>query len=303
MTSNLQNFKYEQTPWGEIIAGTKEKLQSLGIAVGMAFPGEPGGPKRELSVRDPRGFKAKVTSCTSAGVYHARIRLPGRERPINFQERTFATGVMVRERSHGDEYIGCAYALVAAGLMQADQFPGQPGMRKVTVTIFADGTLPNGAPNANCSRARETGAKRVQRASKTTFSVSVTISDDVAKSRWAAERTAEDEWKVRMLALPRPAPLSSGSSYSARCAGNVVDLQAVRMAREQALTARQIEQRVPPLNAKARMVDTNGDERRCLWVSQTEAEFLSHMYQHGPEAAAKRLMQIAGKSWPEHAPT
>ena len=48
-------FSYEQLPWGDLIYGTKPQIQNIGIAVEMAFPGEPGGPKRLLRVLDPRG--------------------------------------------------------------------------------------------------------------------------------------------------------------------------------------------------------------------------------------------------------
>lgn len=103
--------------------------------------------------------------------------------------------------------------------------------------------------------------------------------------------------------MPRPAALIAGAPHSEQNAGNVIDLQAVRMAREQALTARQIEQRAPGNNSEQRLMDTFGEERRLLWVSQAEAEFLSDMYQHGTESAAKRLLQSFGNPLPELAPT
>ncbi|MBK8760412.1 MAG: hypothetical protein IPM03_08245 [Sulfuritalea sp.] len=43
-------FEYHQQLWGDMIYGTREQLQSIGIAVGMAFPGESGGPKRQMTV-------------------------------------------------------------------------------------------------------------------------------------------------------------------------------------------------------------------------------------------------------------
>lgn len=51
--------------------------------------------------------------------------------------------------------------------------------------------------------------------------------------------------------------------------------------------------------ARAAKEQADRTDRSLLWVSRTESAFLSHMYEFGPEAAAKRLMQMAGKPWPE----
>ncbi len=50
---------------------------------------------------------------------------------------------------------------------------------------------------------------------------------------------------------------------------------------------------------RAAKEQADSTDRSLLWVSRTESAFLSHMYEFGPEAAAKRLMQMAGKPWPE----
>lgn len=44
----------------EVFVGTKEQLQAVGIGAGAAFPGEPGAHPRQITVRDPRGFKARI---------------------------------------------------------------------------------------------------------------------------------------------------------------------------------------------------------------------------------------------------
>lgn len=218
------HFKYEYTPWGETISGSKEALQRLGIAVGMAFPGEPGAPKRCVKTLDPRGFPVRILKTYLGEGYYACINLPGRERPEDAPEKAFAPGVVVHERYHSTAYTGTADALVAAGLVLPGQFPGQPRMRKVTVTIFADGTLPSGAPTIRHRRADEPGAKRVQRASKTTYQVRVNVPEDESERRREAYFAAQDKYEAKMRALPRPTPLS--------LAGNIVNLQAARAARQ-----------------------------------------------------------------------
>lgn len=53
-------------------------------------------------------------------------------------------------------------------------------------------------------------------------------------------------------------------------------------------------------NRKAREAS---NERTLQRVSRGESGFLSHMYQRGVESAAKQLMRVAGKPWPEPGPT
>lgn len=228
MSMLAPKIKYEYTPWGETISGSKEALQRLGIAVGMAFPGEPGAPKRCVKTLDPRGFPARIIKSYLGEDYSACIDLPGRERPKDAPEIAFASGVVVQERYHFSAYTGTADALVAAGLVLPGQFPGQPGMRKVIVTIFADGTLPSGAPTIRHRRADEPGAKRVQRASKTTYQVRINVPEDESERRREAYFVAQDKYEAKMRALQRPTPLS--------LAGNIVNLQGARTARQHIAT-------------------------------------------------------------------
>lgn len=214
MSSPDLQFEYTHLPWGEIIRGSKSELQSLGIAVDMAFPGELGGPARKMTVRDPRGFKTSVERWYKEG-YSALISLPGREREPE-QWADFAPGVRICRSGYCDTYVGTADALAHAGLARVDQFPGQPGARKVTVTIFADGTVPCGPPTAYNKRANEVGAKQIMRASKHTFCIRVKVDEATATPRLEKERLADKEYAARMRALPRPAPLTCGKPMPER---------------------------------------------------------------------------------------
>lgn len=49
----------------EIRCGTKEQLQSVGVGIGKAFPGEPGARPRIVTVRDSRGWIVKIERVTS----------------------------------------------------------------------------------------------------------------------------------------------------------------------------------------------------------------------------------------------
>lgn len=107
---------------------------------------------------------------------------------------------------------GTALSLVAAGLITYDRLPGQPGMRKTAVTILPDGSLPTGAPTANCREASEPGAIRITRESRTTYRVYVTLPDHEQERRREEHARAEREWETRMKSLPRPAPLCGTSA-------------------------------------------------------------------------------------------
>lgn len=203
-----QHFKYSQLLWGDLIYGTKNQLQSIGIAIGMPFPGEPCGAKRTLNVVDPRGFRTRIEKAyhKQETIFSASIPFPGRKRDVE-QWENFTAGVRKSSvNSWFDEYIGTADALVAAGLVRDNQLPGMPGMRKVRVTILPDGSVQMGA-TSNCSEARNPGAKLIEVAAKNTYRVRVHIQKDEEQRRNEEWKRAELEWEVRMRALPRPAPL------------------------------------------------------------------------------------------------
>lgn len=209
-TNNLRHapvFAYIQPLWGDLIYGTKDQLQSIGIAAGMAFPGEPNGPKRSLRVTDPRGLAAKVEAATwqGEGIFSVSISFPGRERPSYVS--AFAPGVKKEEFIWGDSYTGAALSLVAAGLITYDRLPGQPGMRKTRVTILPDGSLSSGAPTANHGAGHKPGAICITRKSKATYCVDVTLPNHEQERRREDHARGEREWEARMKSLPRPEPL------------------------------------------------------------------------------------------------
>jgi len=202
----VPGFSYHQLPWGDLIYGTKEELQSLGIGQGKLFPGEPGAPKRQFTVQDPRGFKVRVERRFYTSRFCASIPFPGRERPGSVWA-AYAPGVMKSTSyAYHDEYVGSAGALVAVGLVRMEHLPGRPGMRKVVVSIYPDGTVISTQNNSerirNCA-----GGKVIRRTGKETFSVCVNVSKEESDLRWEISCRADLEYKARMRALPRPAPL------------------------------------------------------------------------------------------------
>jgi hypothetical protein len=200
-------FEYRELSWGDLIYATKETLQAMGVGVGLAFPGEAGGPKRELTTTDPRGFKCKITEGRFRGpdVFCASIHFPDRERPDALGGwQSFAPGVERKVRHWTDDFAGTADDLVAANLVPPGHFPGCPGMRKTTVTILPDGSIPIGAPNKNHPDSQNPGAKRIRRVSKTKYCVELYIDKDLGRLRLEAERQADAEWGKEIDALPRP---------------------------------------------------------------------------------------------------
>ncbi len=211
-TATPIELEYNHQPWGELIYGTMEQLQAIGLGVGVSFPD---GPRKKIKMDDPRGFPVEISSekWKGDGIFCASIRFPGRSTPEE-KWAPFAFGVRKMEHTWFDEYIGTAEALVTAGIVPPGHFPGWPGMRKATVTILPDGTLPTGAPTANCRQAKEPGAKCVTRASRgktATYSVNVRISDEEGEKRLQAYHEEQDAWRRRMAALPRPRPLYGSS--------------------------------------------------------------------------------------------
>lgn len=277
-------LKYEHTHWGELIIGTKDQIQRLGIAGGMAFPGEPGRAIKQLVVLDPRGFEAEISPAYDQ-LYYARIRFPGREwsrkKPIDF-----APGVrLAPDTSLYDEYKGTAEALAAAGLVRTEHLPGAPGMRKVKVTILADGTIASGPPTTALNgKGREPGATTINRISRISYRVCVWVSTTERDRRNAAGRRERDQYEAKMNALPRPAPLK----FAARQHGKVVSLKEVRY-------ARMMEARKPENNADDILKDSNGEKRRLLWVSLRESNLLSTIYEHRFDEAVVLLREMMGK--------
>ena len=202
-------FRYAECDWGDLIEGAKEQLQALGLGIGRAFPGEVGGPRFELNVRDPRGYPVRVSNrYRDDDRYTAYLPFPNwPASPGEKQWTTTTKGVKKREHTWSDEYVGSAQALADAGLVQVDQLPGKPGMRKVRVTILPDGTLPTGAPTAKHREARSPGARWIERASASSYRVHIVVAEGEDVRRQAADGIAERAWLRQVRAMPRPARL------------------------------------------------------------------------------------------------
>jgi hypothetical protein len=205
-STSRKPFEYMEFPWGDLITGSKEELQLCGLGVDMAFPGEPGAPKRKLTVIDPRGFKAEITapSYNCTGVYSAFIRFPDRTTEDEENEHQIAPGVTVNHYVGGNAYRGSSADLVAAGIVPEGRFPGLPGMQKIRLRVLPDGTIPNKLPNANYDRSEPPGTRLITKMGKDRFWVMVTIDELASESRREASLHARQAWEARMAAMPRP---------------------------------------------------------------------------------------------------
>jgi hypothetical protein len=199
-------LEYNQLPWGDLLYGTADQLRSIGIAVATVSRGEGGQFRRRQSLTDPRGFKCLIEACQSRGegLFAVSIPLPGRQQPEPVWER-FSRGVRRQANVWTDDYVGSADALVCAGLILSTQLPGQPGMRKVIVTVLPDGSVPTGA--RTCPAAKDSGAKSIRRVAKTNYLVSMRVDEAERGRRYAAYARSRREWEAQMRLLPRPAPL------------------------------------------------------------------------------------------------
>lgn len=201
-------FQYNECLWGDVIFGSKNLLQKIGIGTGQAFPGEEGAPIKRLTTIDPRGFKCKVelAAYKGPGIFVASIRFPGREQLFGLSEwERYAEGVQKKKMFWFDSFIGTSADLTAAKLVPAGHFPGMPGMRKTRVTIFADGSMPYCLLNANYGRYKKgPGTKLIERVSKTKYQVDIVISDELAEQRRLESNHNDEVWEARMKLLPRP---------------------------------------------------------------------------------------------------
>lgn len=99
--------------------------------------------------------------------------------------RTFAPGVRVTEYPSGNVYFGSAEALVSAGLICANQLPGQPGMAKFCVTFYGGELVGRGKHST-----RDENYLYIQKTGKK-FTVTQGVSKVVEAERWSTEREAE----------------------------------------------------------------------------------------------------------------
>lgn len=204
-TADGLEYEYQEYAWGDVIEGSKEVLQRMGIGVGIIFPGEPGANKRKVLTTDPRGFPCVI--CVARGwskfPFTASISHPGRHYhdPAHDWREAFP-GVQSQSSWWCNFYKGTADALTAAGIVPTGMFPGMPGMRSVRVTILADGSLPTGHRNSSIG-GKEEGVIAVEKMGKYTYKVSINISSELAEMRCDASRAHRNEWGCRMAAMPR----------------------------------------------------------------------------------------------------
>lgn len=180
--------------WGEIYKGTKEALQSIGIGDSAKFPTT---RSTVLRVMDPRGLPCWVSlSYGSDVIFTARVAYPERERPVDSHE--YAPGVVRREETYGDAYVGTEEALVAARLVLASQLPGSPGMRKTKVDLEA-ADLDRSPYPLQCVK-----SIFIRRRGKHRFEMFFRLSDQIRGARRAEEAQWESKWKD----APRPRSLT-----------------------------------------------------------------------------------------------
>lgn len=204
-------FKYCEMLWGDLIYGTEAQLRALGIACDFSSLSDRG--RARPNAIDPRGFACKVQREGYMGpeIFSASIPFPGREQERTPWEDSGMPGILVRHSYSTDDYIGDREALVRAGLVPEGCFPGDPGMRKVTVKIFADGSLPSTAPTTNLPDyiAKAPGARNVARSGVRRFEVSVYLAPEVEAARREAYWRDQHAWEAAMKAMPRPPRLDA----------------------------------------------------------------------------------------------
>lgn len=200
-------LRYDRLHWGEVLRGTKAQIQALGIASDRGFPGEPGAPKRAMTVFDPRGLRAQITRELdgSFGVSITYPDVPPKPEPIAV---SYAPGVTLRREAHGDVYTGTREALIAANVVPAGCFPGDPGMRKVRVTINPDGSLPQGGVTGYNRLAYEPGARCIERAGGGMFECLVKVTRGESDQRRAIEQEIWEAHVALATRIPKPRPLA-----------------------------------------------------------------------------------------------
>lgn len=211
-SSEPKGLRYMQYDWCDCIYGSKTQLQALGIGIGVPFPGDPGGAKRKMSTTDRRGFPVEVRAEWEGG-FCAHVLFP--DWPSNPSHKTHKSevypGVLKHEEPWNDVYTGSAENLISAGLVMPGQFPGLPGMRKLCVSIRADGRLVDLPTNSPIKEGMGEGSKRVVRVGKK-FHVKVHISDAEYSRRHSKYQVEEFEWRRLVRSLPRPARLDQLSA-------------------------------------------------------------------------------------------
>jgi hypothetical protein len=236
---NEPALEYKLRPCGDFIRGTREQLLDLGIGIGQRYPGDPGANKWIVHVQDPRGFDVELER-SRIGYFFASVFFPGwpQEPSSCGPAEPFSEGT-TRQAFHlsFDAYVGAQDALIAADLVEPDQFPGLPGRLKTCVTIYPSGEVPTSRMGGYSRQADLPGAKRVERLPRGLYRVIVRLPQDEYERRVEAFQKAKELWLNALRALPRPAPLFDLDLLSrqrGRCVafspppGNVISLAAWR---------------------------------------------------------------------------
>ena len=109
--------------------------------------------------------------------------------------KPFSTGVEYRQERLCDVFIGTAECLIAAGLIQLQQLPGQPGNGPTSATFYADGSKVE--RGRHWGRVREAGKKTIRArrmGGQQVFEVWVTLSKQQIDALQAKERRAATCW-------------------------------------------------------------------------------------------------------------
>lgn len=97
---------------------------------------------------------------------------------------TIAPGITCTRWIWSDCYVGFDSDLLAAGLVEQYQLPGQPGNGKCMTSFRADGSR---VPQGNSSACSELGYRKVRRYNRK-LCVEVSVGEEVANARLTAER-------------------------------------------------------------------------------------------------------------------
>lgn len=186
--------------------GTKAQLQAIGLGVGLKFPGEPGGPKKDLRCKCPLGFDVVIFqpgydhALAAAGIYRAVSHyvqdVQEEEQPRRYV--THAPGVLLWQRRHldRDTYVGTAQALVDAKLVASlAHFPGQPGRNKVQASYRKDWSP------STTSSGQTWGATIHKQGNSGRFSVEIPVTKQEFERRKALRKAREEERKATELRM------------------------------------------------------------------------------------------------------
>ena len=208
------DLEYRRCYGLDLIVGTKAQIQSFGIGLNVAFPGEAEASKHNnITTVDPRGFRVMVYKLPR-GRFEARVHFPnmpdypqpgsvGSERA----EIEAWPGVKKSELPWSDSFIGSGDALVAAGIVREEQLPRPGRARSTSIRWRADGTIASQGSYEH----GQPGSISISRQGKNRFTVHIGISLEEKQRRRQADEDALDAareaWKRQIEAMPQPAML------------------------------------------------------------------------------------------------